>query len=271
MKRLVLAAALVAGMMSATPALARDSRAFTLRSTPILAGPERDYPVLRWLRANRAVTVHGCLDDQSWCDVSARADRGWVDGSDLAVTYRGRRTRIDAGINAELGIGIVSFLFGNYWDDHYRGRSFYAQRSRWEPQPGRIGQPPWNARARPADPYPRGSQPQPGWRQPGAGAPHGIDRPGPQPAVPRNRQAPAASPPAAAQPGWRQPGAGAPHGVDRPGAQLAVPRNRQVPAAKPPPAAPMRPSAPSQTPRQGPREGPGDQGPAKGDGRRQHD
>jgi len=27
---------------------------------------------------------------------------------------------------------VITFSFGKYWDDHYRGRPFYRDRDRWE-------------------------------------------------------------------------------------------------------------------------------------------
>jgi uncharacterized protein YraI len=39
-----------------------------------------------------------------------------------------------------MGIGILSFMIGSYWDDNYRSRPFYGQRNRWARHDGNGGQ-----------------------------------------------------------------------------------------------------------------------------------
>jgi len=128
MRKYLLTAALVAAAVPLSPALAREMSGFVVRSTVMRAGPDYDYPAVQRLRRDAGVTVHGCLRDWNWCDVSNRYDRGWIARQDIVVNYQGRRR----GITAYLGIGILSFSFGNYWDSYYRSRPFYSQRSRWE-------------------------------------------------------------------------------------------------------------------------------------------
>ncbi len=109
----------------------RASSGFTVRSTRMRAGPDYDYPVVQVIRSNRRVDIYGCLNDWSWCDVGYRSDRGWIEGDKLAVDYQNRRRAI-IGIGPTIGIGVLSFSFGNYWDNYYRGRPFYGERGRWE-------------------------------------------------------------------------------------------------------------------------------------------
>ncbi|HEY8614523.1 MAG TPA: hypothetical protein VIL69_24945 [Roseomonas sp.] len=64
-----------------------------------------------------------------------------------------------------VGLPVVTFSFGDYWRDHYRDRSWYAERDRW-------GGPPPRAAWREPPPHPgpgwRGGPPPdrgPGWRE----------------------------------------------------------------------------------------------------------
>ncbi|MEN3950235.1 hypothetical protein [Iodidimonas sp. SYSU 1G8] len=129
-RKCVAAAVLVAGA-AFLPGAANAANGFTVERTELRAGPDYDYPTVRVIRDGRNVDIYGCLRDWSWCDVGYRSDRGWVAGEDLVVDYRGRRQGIVTAA-PYLGIGVLSFSFGNYWDNYYRGRPFYSERNRWE-------------------------------------------------------------------------------------------------------------------------------------------
>jgi uncharacterized protein YraI len=118
---------------------------YMLRKSWMRAGPDYDYPSLRRINRNVQVSVYGCLRDWSWCDVGYQRDRGWVPARDLAASYQGRRRSINS-VAPYLGIGIVSFSFGIYWNDHYQDRSFYRERDRWEQQYQRNYNPIWGPR-----------------------------------------------------------------------------------------------------------------------------
>lgn len=129
-RKSIAAAVLVAGA-ALVPAAAQAATGFTTQPTQLRAGPDYDYPTIRMINPDRRVEIFGCLNDWSFCDVGYRSDRGWVDARDVAVDYRSRRARlVDAG--PYVGIGFLSFSFGNYWDNYYRGRPFYNDRGRWE-------------------------------------------------------------------------------------------------------------------------------------------
>jgi len=142
MRSFITMAALVAAALPLTSASAQTMRGYTSVATRLYAGPLRDYPTVRYVRRGVRVSVHGCLRDWSWCDVTYRYNRGWIAGSALRVSHDGRRR----GLAADLGIGVISFSFGSYWDNYYRGRSFYSERPRWQTQYETGYRPEWGDR-----------------------------------------------------------------------------------------------------------------------------
>ena len=153
----------------------------------MLSGPDVNYPAVQRLGGNVGLTVYGCLRDWSWCDVSGRASRGWVAGNDIAVNYQGRRQ----SILPTMGIGILSFVFGSYWDSHYRGRPFYNQRPRFEQQYNTDHRPQWGSHPRAPALVPQRGQPdrgsQHGVTQPWANVPHQVSPRAPK-AMPQQGQ-----------------------------------------------------------------------------------
>jgi len=128
MKRLISMLALAVALFTSASAFAYDG--YVTRSVRLRAGPDSSYPAVARLRGGTSVVIEGCVDDWSWCDVSTRHDRGWVNGNYLQNEYRGRRVLIPR-YGVQIGIPIISFVFGSYWDDHYRNRSWYRERDRW--------------------------------------------------------------------------------------------------------------------------------------------
>jgi uncharacterized protein YraI len=158
MRRLIVVTALAVLAVPAAPALAQRATAgYVVRTTTMRAGPDYDYPAVRRVGRNVRVDIYGCLRDRSWCDAGYRSDRGWIPGRDLVADYRGRRQNIAL----YPGIGILSFIFGSYWDSHYRTRNFYAERPRWERQYHDNYQTRWGPQTPPAYQQPNRRQSQP--------------------------------------------------------------------------------------------------------------
>lgn len=154
----------------------RTSEGYMLRRSAMRAGPDRDYPLVRMIPNGRSVNVFGCLNDWSWCDISYRGDRGWVEGRRLGADYHGqRRPYSSAGVY--LGIGVLTFVIGDYWDNYYRTRPFYGQRPQWERHYQEHYRPQWGPRPsapRPQDHQqvtPRGDHQWNGHQQPSHAAP----------------------------------------------------------------------------------------------------
>jgi uncharacterized protein YraI len=254
------------------PLAAMADSAWVTTPANLRAGPDVGYPSIAVLPAGTEVELYGCVDDWSWCDVETANERGWISAGLLDYDWDGQQVDVyDYG--PQLSLPIVSFVFGTYWDNYYRGRPWYRQRNHWSnyhpvyrPRPPhrpvphlppRQPRPPHHAdrpKPRPSTPLPARPVPRPHTApsqqhdapvtRPGDG--HGITQPNrPRPAVQPARPAqpirPATRPATPAQPSPRpiaQPVTKpAPRPVSRPSVQ-----SRPQPAAKPAPRPVSRPS-----------------------------
>ncbi|MBP0493490.1 SH3 domain-containing protein [Pararoseomonas indoligenes] len=180
---LIPAAALLLGL--ANPASAAPG--FATGSVNLRAGPGTTYPKVVVVPSGAGVEIFGCLEGYSWCDVGFGSVRGWVSSNYLQYTYEARRVPLPR-YAPQSGVPIVTFSFGDYWRDNYRGRSWYTERDRWggppppraaygrAPGPGPDWRPDWRE-GRPGGPGPRGD-----WRddRPGRPADWRDDRGGPR-------------------------------------------------------------------------------------------
>src|SRR5262245_6238174 len=117
----------LAAVALCAPMLAGAAEGYVVADISLQAGPDPAYPSLEELSAGTPVSIQGCLDGWTWCDVVAVGDRGWVPGTFLEESYGGQRVVvIDYG--PRIGIPIVTFSIGAYWDRHYHSRPFYAER-----------------------------------------------------------------------------------------------------------------------------------------------
>ena len=124
------AAALIAGSFMTLATVADAQQAYASSRTSLRAGPDNGYPQVGWIGGGAAVYVNGCVRGYHWCDVSANGLRGWVSARHLSYLYQDRRVGI-YGNGGVYGFPIVGFALGSYWDNHYRGQSWYGNRSDW--------------------------------------------------------------------------------------------------------------------------------------------
>jgi uncharacterized protein YraI len=126
----LLSAALVAAPLAA----AAQQLAYASKEVNLRAGPSRDYPVVATLGAGTTMTIFGCLENYRWCDVVVGRSRGWVYSGNIVYPYLGRNVPV-MSYGSSIGLGIVSFSIGNYWDNYYTDYPWYAQRQNWDNRP----------------------------------------------------------------------------------------------------------------------------------------
>jgi uncharacterized protein YraI len=112
------------------PVFALANEAYIVGDISLQSGPDSEDPPIVDLQAGTPVDVQGCIEGFSWCDVVVGNDRGWVPGSYVEEEYDSQPVYlIDYG--PRIGVPIVSFSIGTYWDSHYHNRPFYSQRNVW--------------------------------------------------------------------------------------------------------------------------------------------
>jgi uncharacterized protein YraI len=109
---------------------AHAQNAVTTHPVDVYAGPDDSYPNVARLDADAPVQVMGCLDDWSWCDVTFEDNRGWLYAPDITYDYQGGYVPLYT-YAPSLGIPVVQFTIGDYWERYYHGRPWYAQRDEW--------------------------------------------------------------------------------------------------------------------------------------------
>jgi uncharacterized protein YraI len=126
-----LALGAVVALASLVPATAWAVEGFATANVNMRSGPSTRYPAVTVIPVGTAVEIHGCLSDVPWCDVSFYNGRGWVAGRYVQAEYRSNRVYVEPGYYDNLGIPIVTFEVGTYWDRYYRNRNFYRERDYW--------------------------------------------------------------------------------------------------------------------------------------------
>jgi len=162
------------GLALGLPAAAMAEEAYTTTAVNLRAGPDGDYPLVRWVPEGTAVDVQGCLSDFRWCDVEVYGDRGWMHASYLVYPYQNSQVPIIT-YGAVIGLPVLGFSI-DYWDHYYSHRPWYGDRQRWahrhrpEYFPPQYRPPQHRPPHRPPAYYPPGNRP-PEFRPPHARPP----------------------------------------------------------------------------------------------------
>jgi uncharacterized protein YraI len=235
--RLALASLSLASLSLAFPALAQAADAYVTGNVNLRAGPDPDYPLIDQIPAGTEVSVQGCTDGWEWCDVIVFGDRGWVAGNYIEYEYQDQPVLVPE-YGARIGIPVVTFVIGDYWDHYYRSRPFYRDRDRWYSRPiSRRPPPPPMSHPYSGRPIPAGG---------GQRRDREVDRPAPQyQRAERARPEQTAAPRQIGQPqrGANESRPAPPYQRDQRTEQAPVPQQRAPnPGARPPEqrAAPAR-------------------------------
>lgn len=141
--KLLFAMALTASM----PVMAAETTATITNPVNVRSGPDRSLPNVTWLVSGTRVTVVGCVANWSWCDVVSGRDRGWVYSRYLSVPFQGS-SRFILNEGPRLGLPVIDFALGAYWDEHYASKRFFPQKAKWQTRwDRRPVQPEWRERA----------------------------------------------------------------------------------------------------------------------------
>ncbi|WP_426123484.1 SH3 domain-containing protein [Pararhizobium sp. PWRC1-1] len=127
LKSTLLAVAATAAFL--LPVAAQAAEGYATTNVNMRSGPSTRYPAVTSIRAGTPVQIHGCLADTPWCDVSFYKGRGWVAGRYIQAEYQRRRIYVEPDYYDNLGIPLITFEIGNYWDRNYRNRDFYPDRN----------------------------------------------------------------------------------------------------------------------------------------------
>jgi uncharacterized protein YraI len=122
---------LLALTCAASMPVAAAQDAITTSSVNVRAGPSGSMPTVTWLLGRTTVSVVGCLPNWSWCDVIAGRDRGWIYSRYLSVPFNGTAVTILNG-GPNLGLPVVEFAVGPYWDAHHQRKAWFGQKASWE-------------------------------------------------------------------------------------------------------------------------------------------
>lgn len=124
----------IAILLLALPLGAAAQMGYVTTTVNMRAGPDSSYPMVARLPSGSAVNVAGCIASYAWCDVYAGNLRGFVYSSYIVYPYQSNQVPIYS-YGPALGLPLITFSIGNYWDNYYRGQPFYNNRSYWYARP----------------------------------------------------------------------------------------------------------------------------------------
>ena len=124
MRLLGLAAAIIS--FAAMTAAVQAAPGFATADVNSRTGPDIEFPSAGIIPEGAPIDVQGCLNDESWCDVIWKGNRGWVFSEYLGFDYRGQIVLLPDAGPAVFSIPVVVFSTAEYWGRYYVGRSWYG-------------------------------------------------------------------------------------------------------------------------------------------------
>jgi len=207
MRILALVRSVLLAFALALPLAASAQNAFTAQAVNMRAGPDRSFPLVAWIPAGAAVQVFGCVEGWRWCDTAWGPHRGWVWSQALQTTFQSQPSIIFYG-GPTLGIPLVTFSIGTYWNSFYRNRPWWDNRNYWFNRPPPPRPPAWRPPPPGWHPPPAVRPPPPGVRPPPPPSVRPPPRPNPPPPSVRPPPRPMPPPPTTSPgPGPRPPAA----------------------------------------------------------------
>lgn len=125
---------LLLAIIAAPTVVSAQQLAYASQTVNMRAGPSLDYPVVARVGSGTSMTIYGCLQGYKWCDVVVGRSRGWVYSGNIVYPYLGQNVPV-MSYGSTLGLGIVTFSIGNYWDNYYTDYPWYPQRQNWSNRP----------------------------------------------------------------------------------------------------------------------------------------
>lgn len=127
--RLIIGTALLA-LLLCLPLSAVAADGYVSADVNLRTGPGTEYPAVTVVPRWTGLQVQGCVEGYSWCDVLVGAERGWIYAQYLQFVQGGEAVYIN-DYGPRLGIPIVTFSLGSYWDTYYPARPWYRYRGYW--------------------------------------------------------------------------------------------------------------------------------------------
>lgn len=116
----------------ALPSTTLAQQAYVTDLVNLRAGPASDYPIVAEVRQGSYLTVQGCLDGFSWCDVTLPGNlRGWIAADYIQYATQNSQVSV-VQHSTSLSIPVITFVLGTYWGSYYRDRPWYAHQSQWQ-------------------------------------------------------------------------------------------------------------------------------------------
>lgn len=106
---------------------AEEIRGVSAAPSTMYAGPGDAYPQVMHLAAGLQLQIHGCTRPATWCDVTWRGKRGWVQAADIEIRAEGGRMPVSAA-----QVPAARFELAAYWDANYKTRLWYGDRAKWQ-------------------------------------------------------------------------------------------------------------------------------------------